>query len=387
MWTLEAIVATQAAINAAGTSTAQVMQVVVEQARQLTAAKGAVVELVDGDEMVYSAVDGTTEASLGLRLRKDSSLSGRCVMTGESLRCDDSEIDPRVDREACRKVGARSMIVTPLTHQGEAVGALKVLSDRPQAFDARHIGILQILSGFVATSLAHALTFEANEAHMAEMARLNEALDAFSAHVAHDLRAPLAQIKMVAEHLTRRSNHDETPQMLEILERQATKGNTLVTELLELARASRSPKLQPVGLARIATEAAEGIENLTLSVDCDEQELLADRVALRQALANLFSNAARYARDGDTANVSVSCHDDEGYWRISVSDRGPGLSEADSERIFSPFERGESASDREGSGLGLAIVAATAAAHGGAVGHERRDGGGTTFWFTLRQPV
>ena len=62
---------------------------------------------------------------LGLRLARKGSLSGLCVQTGDILRCEDSEIDPRVDREACRRVGLRSMVVTPLKH----------LDTFPQEFD------------------------------------------------------------------------------------------------------------------------------------------------------------------------------------------------------------------------------------------------------------
>ena len=69
-----------------------------------------------------------------MRLSRAGSLSGLCVEKGTILRCDDSELDPRVDREACRTVGLRSMIVTPLKHLDTTVGVLKVVAPEVSAF-------------------------------------------------------------------------------------------------------------------------------------------------------------------------------------------------------------------------------------------------------------
>jgi hypothetical protein len=77
--------------------------------RVLTHADGAVIELAEDDYMVYRAASGTAEKQLGLRLHKETSLSGLCVQVGHALQCSDSEEDPRVDKEACRKVGLRSI--------------------------------------------------------------------------------------------------------------------------------------------------------------------------------------------------------------------------------------------------------------------------------------
>ena len=153
---LRAIIQTQQEINEVILDPDEVMRVVTERAEQLTGADGAVIELAEGDEMVYRAVSGTASDSIGLRLQAATSLSGLCVRTGEVLVCDDTELDVRVDLEACRRIGVRSMIVVPLVHRGEAVGALKVLSAVPHGFCADDIDALELLAGFVATSLINA---------------------------------------------------------------------------------------------------------------------------------------------------------------------------------------------------------------------------------------
>ena len=125
-------------------------------AQLLTRADGAVVELVDGADMVYRAATGLAEPSLGLRLPREGSFSGLCVASGEALRCTDSEEDSRVNLAACRAVGLRSMVVVPLQHESTCEGVLKVLSARPDAFDAADTQTLALIAASIAAALAHA---------------------------------------------------------------------------------------------------------------------------------------------------------------------------------------------------------------------------------------
>ncbi|VVU48632.1 GAF domain-containing protein [Burkholderia anthina] len=125
--TLLRIIATQTEIAKLGLDLGSVMAYVTEQVPHLTGASGAVVEFAEGDDMVYRAASGSAAGMLGLRLRRSGSLSGLCVTRGELLHCTDSETDPRVDRDACRRVGLRSMLVMPLMHADTTVGVLKVM--------------------------------------------------------------------------------------------------------------------------------------------------------------------------------------------------------------------------------------------------------------------
>ncbi|MCX5511806.1 GAF domain-containing protein, partial [Pseudomonas sp. BJa3] len=75
------------------------------------------------------------QSQVGLTLPVEGSLSGRCIGEARLLRCDDSEEDPRVNRDACRRVGLRSMLVAPLRFRDQVVGVLKVLATTPGAYD------------------------------------------------------------------------------------------------------------------------------------------------------------------------------------------------------------------------------------------------------------
>jgi diguanylate cyclase (GGDEF)-like protein len=110
--------------------------------------------------MVYEVFAGTAETYPGVRLRRDSSLSGMCVALDQVLRSDDTALDPRVDRNICAKVGAGSMVCAPL-HRGEiVVGVLKVYSVLPHSFGADDEQTLELLGELVAAQMTHATRFE-----------------------------------------------------------------------------------------------------------------------------------------------------------------------------------------------------------------------------------
>src|SRR5215831_10614801 len=144
---LQTIIDLQARVADAALNLETFMQDVVDAAERLTEAKGAVIELVDGDDMVYSCATTALASFIGLRLKREGSLSGRCVAERHVLRCDDTETDKRVDRDACRRIGVRSMVCTPLFHGGEPVGVLKIMATDPSRFNHYHVQSLRLVAG------------------------------------------------------------------------------------------------------------------------------------------------------------------------------------------------------------------------------------------------
>jgi PAS domain S-box-containing protein len=163
-WLLQGVLELQSLITDADFELENFMQRLVDVAERLTEAKGAVIELVDGDEMVYRCASASISEHLGLRLKRRGSLSGLCVAQAQVLRCDDAETDPRVDREACRRVGVRSMLCTPLFGRGHTIGVLKVMAARPMAFDSSDQYLLTLLSGALGAALGRQLVLEALKA-------------------------------------------------------------------------------------------------------------------------------------------------------------------------------------------------------------------------------
>lgn len=160
---LLAVIQTQTAIAKLGLDLNAVMTLVADQAQQITHAKGAVVELAEDGDMVYRAVSGGASHLLGLRLSAQNSLSGLCVAENQTLYCEDSELDRRVDKEACRKVGLRSMAVVPLIHCDNAIGVLKIYSERVAAFKEGDLQLLTLMSELIAAAMYHATKYGAQE--------------------------------------------------------------------------------------------------------------------------------------------------------------------------------------------------------------------------------
>ena len=160
---LRAIIRTQSEIVAANLDSGEVMRLVAQRAQELTGASAGVIEVPEKHEMVYTVTTGDATPYLGIRLDRDSSLSGLALDLGQVLHCDDTEVDPRIDRAASRRVKARSMIAVPLRHEGEAFGVLKVYSSSPNAFRPEDVETLQLLTESISAQMAHASLFEVKE--------------------------------------------------------------------------------------------------------------------------------------------------------------------------------------------------------------------------------
>jgi PAS domain S-box-containing protein len=159
-WLLQGLLEVQSLLTEEVFELDTFMQRVVDLAQSLTSASGAVVELVDGEDMVYSCASGSIRAHVGMRLRRAGSLSGLCVAEARALRCDDSDLDPRVDRDACRRVSVRSMICVPLFRSGRAIGVLKVTGEDTGAFDANDQYMLSLLGGTLGSALGKHIALE-----------------------------------------------------------------------------------------------------------------------------------------------------------------------------------------------------------------------------------
>ena len=130
-----------------------VLHEMVEQARVATGASGAAVILERDGEWVCRASSGTGAPELGARLGNDSGLTAECIKTGRAQRCDDTEKDSRVDIEACRSLGVRSLMMLPISHGEKLIGVFAAFSPRISAFGDENERDLKALSSYVIRSL------------------------------------------------------------------------------------------------------------------------------------------------------------------------------------------------------------------------------------------
>jgi putative methionine-R-sulfoxide reductase with GAF domain len=141
-------------IHAAELDLEPAISAITERAQHLTGATGAAIALRAGDEIVCRARAGRTAPDLGVRLQTESGISAEAVRSGEVMLCHDAERNPRVDLASCRRLGVRSILVSPLRHYRRTLGVFEVLSSSPGAFDEKDVATMQLLSSMMVAAIS-----------------------------------------------------------------------------------------------------------------------------------------------------------------------------------------------------------------------------------------
>lgn len=205
--------------------------------------------------------------------------------------------------------------------------------------------------------------------------RLVNAQRSILASASHELRSPLARIRMALELLP----GVERPELRLRLSRDIAELDELIDELLLASRLDTMDRLEhPEEVDLLALLAEEGLRT-GAEVSGDPICIVGDPRMLRRLMRNLLENARRYA-GGSPVEASISPLARDGA-RLCIADRGPGVPEHECEQIFEPFYRlaGHQEHNNSGVGLGLALVRQIARHHGGDARCRPRDGGGTCF--------
>ncbi len=216
-----------------------------------------------------------------------------------------------------------------------------------------------------------------------DLSRLEQDRAIILAGVSHDLRTPLARLRLgiemsQADDSLRSGMHADIEDM-----------DRIIGQFLDFARLDGGESIQAINLPSLVSDTVERYRRMghaiTLTTDTAEElpELPLQPLVMRRALSNLIDNALRYAR----TEIDVAVRRDGKEAVIEVMDRGPGIPEGEMERLKQPFTRLEqSRGDSGGSGLGLAIVDRVIASHHGSFELAARDGGGLVARIRLPLP-
>jgi signal transduction histidine kinase len=225
----------------------------------------------------------------------------------------------------------------------------------------------------------------------------NKELEAFSYSVSHDLRAPLRHIHSYSEMLkedTESRLSEDGQHCLNVVSNKALQMSQLIDDLLEFSRMGRVEMRETtVSLDKLV---ADCIENLEIAVRerhiawkiAPLPTVKGDPALLRQVFVNLISNAIKYTRPRDTAEIEIGFlreHLDE--LTVFVRDNGVGFDMRYADKLFGVFQRLHRAEDFEGTGIGLANVRRIISRHGGRTWAESVPNQGATFYFTLREAI
>jgi len=220
----------------------------------------------------------------------------------------------------------------------------------------------------------------------------------FVANVSHELKTPLALIRLFAEtlELGRVPTEEKAKQYYRVINKESQRLTQLINNILDFSRIEagrREYRFAPTDVARVVSEVVDAYrfqieqQGFALEVDVPEglPEVQMDKEAVGQALINLVNNAIKYSQAEKQIRIAV--REDGGRVLLSVADRGIGIAKTEQKKIFEKFYRAENSlvHDTKGSGLGLALVRHILDAHGGSVDVESAPGKGSTF--TLALPV
>lgn len=218
--------------------------------------------------------------------------------------------------------------------------------------------------------------------------REDELRRTFASDVAHELRTPLAILRSQLEAIQDRVTEPD-PDVISSLHDETLRLGRLVADLETMADAGAAGFTLDRGelaLRPVVRDVLDGLAGqLTereLVTDLDDVTAFADAVRLRQVVANLVSNAAKFTPAGGRVTVTIEQRD--GDIELAVADTGAGIPEDELPRVFERFFRG-TGSRGEGSGIGLAVAAELVSAHGGRISVDSRPGHGSRF--LVRLPV
>jgi signal transduction histidine kinase/ActR/RegA family two-component response regulator len=245
-------------------------------------------------------------------------------------------------------------------------------------------------------------TLDQNAETMRELSRKAEAAAAaksdFLAVMSHEIRTPMNAILGTVELMADRERDREDRDHLDTIERAARSLLAVIDDVLDFSRieagqmAFNSERFAPAKVVEdIAAmfrpiQEAKGLDFRTQGLEALPTALLGDSKRIRQILVNLVGNAMKFTEQGEVrVEAGYAAEDYTAELRFDVVDTGPGMTEAEIERIFAPFERLEPGMKREngGTGLGLAISRRLAESMGGALEVESTPGAGSRFILKL----
>ena len=131
----------------------EVLRLVAMRAISITGANGVAIALVKENAIICRASAGKIAPDPGIRLDPNSGFSGACLRNGQTVRCDDSDNDSRVNAQACRTLGARSMVAVPLTAKGRVVGLIEAFSSKTHGFNDGDVKSLSLLGELILAAI------------------------------------------------------------------------------------------------------------------------------------------------------------------------------------------------------------------------------------------
>ena len=370
----------------------QVLVSVVEQATFLFRAKMSSLMLVNAEKReleLITAYGSSMEYLNKPNLPIDGSILGRVVKENTVLQVENLFEEPLyLHKEMAAREGVCSLLAAPISFQKNVLGVLNIYSAFPRGWQSSERELLQTFAHHAAVAITNArvheqvLTMEEQLQVSAKLSSLGE----LAAGLAHEIRNPLAVINMLL-HSWKSSQPDreEFERDLAVVEQKISDLNTLVTDLLNLAK-PRALEKKPHDLEEIIDRLLRLLRHrsnqqrvsIKKNIRIGNKVIELDRERMEQAILNLLLNALDVTPENGT--ISIGLRKEDQWLAIDVADSGPGIPEARLPDLFKAFR----STKQKGAGLGLPMTKRIVEEHRGEIQITRNGAKGATF--TIRLP-
>jgi len=222
-----------------------------------------------------------------------------------------------------------------------------------------------------------------------EVESANQELKDFAHIVSHDLKAPLRGIKTIATWILGdySDKFDEKgKEQMNLLSGRVDRMHNLIDGVLQYSRVGRIKEEKvKVDIKKLIPDVIDMVappKNISVTVEDVMPVIECEETRIMQVFQNLLSNAIKYM-DKEQGQINVGCTEEDGLWRFSVCDNGPGIEEKHFEKIFQMFQTLSSRDEYESTGVGLTVVKKIVELYGGSIWVESKVGEGSTFFFTF----
>lgn len=301
---------------------------------------------------------------------------------GEGIvRSDDITKDPRYGKNSPHHgmpkghLPVVSYLAVPVRSQsGIVIGGLFFGHPQPGIFKEEHEHLVDAVASQAAIALDNAKLYE-------EVQALNNKKDEFIGFVSHELKTPLTTISGYIQ--LAKQQPDLPADIAERISRQIVRLNSIISDLLDISRIQAGKlnlnfrKTSLIGLIKESIDAVSHQHRVETAVPQEDITVNVDSQKIIQVLTNIISNAVKYSQPGSPINITAIRLGDE--IRISVTDKGMGISAQHLDKIFNQFYRVPKSSHTQGTGLGLYISKEIIEGHSGKIWAESEEGQGSTF--------
>jgi GAF domain-containing protein len=322
---------------------------------------------------------------------------GRALLEGKVVHIPDVKNDPEyIWAEAQRLGGYRTALGVPMLREGAPIGVFGLSRSEVRPFTEKQIELATTFGDQAAIAIENVRLFDEIQDKSRQLEEASQHKSQFLANMSHELRTPLNAILGYTELMADGAYGEPSEKMLGILKRLEANGKHLlglINDVLDRSKIEAGQlvlELSDYCIQDIAQTVRSTLEPLAADKKLAFKVEVAPKLPsgrgdgrrLTQVLINLVGNAIKFT---DAGEVAIKAEANNGSFRVSVRDTGPGISTADQARLFQEFQQADNAITRKkgGTGLGLAISKRIIEMHGGKIWVESQPGQGSTFTFTL----